>query len=340
MEFGVYSFGDLPPEKRGADAARERIDALLATAKLADDAGLSIFGLGEHHRSDYAVSSPTTVLAAIAAITKKIRLTSAVTILSSDDPVRVFQEFATLDLISSGRAEMMAGRGAFIESFPLFGQKLEDYDLLFNEKLDLLLELRDHEKINWKGHFRAALQDAEIAPRPLNKDMPIWIAAGGTPESARRAGRLGLPLNLATIGGEPKQFIPFFNLYKETYHASGHPADKLQIAISSHFHIAPDSQTARSEFYPYYRRYMFHNLPNRDRGWDVSPATFDALASPHGALFVGSPQEIIDKIAYEKEIFGHHRYLAQLDIGGLPFPLVARSIELIATKVMPVVKNL
>ena len=340
MEFGLYSFGDLPPEKRGAEAARERIDALLATAKLADEAGLSVFGLGEHHRSDYAVSSPTTVLAAIAAVTKQIRLTSAVTILSSDDPVRVFQEFATLDLLSSGRAEIMAGRGAFIESFPLFGQKLEDYDLLFNEKLDLLLKLRDHERLTWKGHFRAPLQDAEIAPRPLNKSMPIWIAAGGTPESARRAGRLGLPLNLATIGSEPSQFVPFFDVYKETYRASGHAENNMQMAISSHFHIASNSQTARSEFFPYYRRYLFHNLPNRDRGWDVSPANYEALARRRGALFVGSPQEIIDKIAYEKELFGHHRYLAQLDIGGLPFPLVARSIELIATKVMPVVKNL
>lgn len=337
MEIGIYTFGDLPADARGPQAARQRLQDILAAAKLADEAGLHVFGVGEHHRSDYAVSAHTVVLGAIAAVTRRIRLTSAVTILSSADPVRVFEDFATLDLLSGGRAELMAGRGAFVESFPLFGFELEDYEDLYNEKLALLLKLRSDERIHWQGEFRPALHGVEVAPRPLAGTLPVWIGAGGTPQSAVRAGQAGLPLNLANIGGEPARFKPFVELYRQTGLAAGHRADDLKVAISGHLHVQKDSQRAREEFFPHYTHYMRHNLPQRDVGWAISPEAYAQLASPRGSLFVGSPQEIADKILYEHALFGHQRFLAQIDIGGLPFAKVAQAIELLAGEVMPIV---
>lgn len=339
MEIGVYTFGDLPFGVSGAAAAQQRLQEIVAAARLADDAGLHVFGVGEHHRTDYAVSAHSVVLGAIASATQRIRLTSAVTILSSADPVRVFEEFATLDLLSGGRAEIMAGRGAFIESFPLFGFDLQDYDSLYEEKLDLLLQLNRNAQVTWRGRHRAALHQAEVAPRPLHGHMPIWIGAGGTPQSAVRAGQLGLPLNLANIGGQPAQFRPFIDLYRQTGLQAGHAPAQLQVAVSAHCHIQKDSQQAREQFYPHYKRYFKHNLPQRDRGWEMSRTDFEQLAGPRGCLFVGSPQEIIDKILYEHELFGHQRFLAQLDIGGLPYPQVAQSIELLATHVLPAVQK-
>lgn len=339
MEIGVYTFGDLPFGVSGAAASHQRMKDILAAAKLADQAGLHVFGVGEHHRTDYAVSAYSVVLGSIAAVTKQIRLSSAVTILSSADPVRVFEDFATLDQLSGGRAEIMAGRGAFIESFPLFGYDLQDYNSLYEEKLQLLLKLNREDRVTWHGKHRSALINAEVSPRPLNGPMPVWIAAGGTPQSAVRAGQLGLPLNLANIGGEPAQFQPFIDLYRQTGIESGYESGQLKVAISAHCHIHNDAQTARSEFYPYYKRYFKHNLPQRDRGYEMTPANFDRLSSPHGCLFVGSPAEIIDKILYEHELFGHQRFMAQLDIGGLPYASVARSIELLATKVLPAVQK-
>jgi len=338
MEIGIYTFGDLPAHARGPQAAQQRLQEIVAAAKLADEAGLHVFGVGEHHRSDYAVSAHTVVLGALAAATRNIRLTSAVTILSSADPVRVFEDFATLDLLSNGRAELMAGRGAFVESFPLFGFALQDYEALYNEKLELLLQLRDQERINWQGQFRPALGGVEVAPRPLNP-LPIWIGAGGTPQSAVRAGQAGLPLNLANIGGEPARFKPFIDLYRKTGLAAGHAAADLKVAVSGHLHVQKDSQRARDEFFPHYTHYMRHNLPQRDVGWAISPADYAQLASPRGSLFVGSPQEIADKILYEHELFGHQRFLAQIDIGGLPFAKVAQAIELLAGEVLPMVNN-
>lgn len=338
IDIGLYTFGDLPVGTTGPAAARQRLQEIVAAARLADEAGLHVFGVGEHHRSDYAVSAHAVVLAAIAAVTQRIRLTSAVSILSSADPVRVFQDFATLDLLSGGRAELMAGRGAFIESFPLFGHALPDYDALYEEKLGLLLQLRRDERVTWQGHFRPALHDAEIAPRPLGA-LPLWIAAGGTPQSAIRAGQLGLPLNLANIGGEPARFKPFIDLYRHTGLQAGHPAAQLQVAISGHLHVQRDSRHALDDFYPYYSRYMRHNLPQRDRGWEVSRRDYEFLASPRGSLFVGSPQQIADKILYEHELFGHQRFMAQLDIGGQPYAMVARSIELLATEVLPILRR-
>ena len=339
MEIGVYTFGDLPAVARGPQAGQQRLKEIVAAAKLADAAGLHVFGVGEHHRSDYAVSAHTVVLGAIAAVTRNIRLTSAVTILSSADPVRVFEDFATLDLLSEGRAELMAGRGAFVESFPLFGFALENYEALYNEKLELLLKLRTDERITWEGRFRAALGGVEVAPRPTSKPLPIWIGAGGTPQSAVRAGQAGLSLNLANIGGEPARFKPFIELYRKTGLAAGHAAEELKVAISGHLHVQKDSQRAREEFFPHYTHYMRHNLPQRDVGWAITQSDYAQLASPRGSLFVGSPQEIADKILYEHELFGHQRFLAQIDIGGMPFAKVAQAIELLAGDVLPTVRR-
>ena len=339
MEIGIYTFGDLPAGARGPQAAQQRIEEIVAAAKLADDAGLHVFGVGEHHRSDYAVSAHTVVLGAIAAVTRNIRLTSAVTILSSADPVRVFEDFATLDLLSGGRAELMAGRGAFVESFPLFGFELQDYEALYNEKLELLLKLRSNERISWDGKFRPALDGVEVAPRPVSKKLPVWIGAGGTPQSAVRAGQAGLPLNLANIGGEPARLKPFIDLYRKTGLAAGYGHDELKVAISGHLHVQKESQRAREEFFPHYTHYMRHNLPQRDVGWAISKSDYAQLASPRGSLFVGSPQEIADKILYEHELFGHQRFLAQIDIGGMPFAKVAEVIELLAGDVLPIVRQ-
>lgn len=338
MEIGIYTFGDLPAGARGPQAAQQRLKEIVAAAKLADEAGLHVFGVGEHHRSDYAVSAHTVVLGAIAAVTRNIRLTSAVTILSSADPVRVFEDFATLDLLSEGRAELMAGRGAFVESFPLFGFALENYEALYNEKLELLLKLRTDECITWEGRFRPALGGVEVAPRPTQQ-LPIWIGAGGTPQSAVRAGQAGLPLNLANIGGEPARFKPFIDLYRKTGLAAGHAAEDLKVAISGHLHVQRDSQRAREAFFSHYSHYMRHNLPQRDVGWAITQSDYAQLASPRGSLFVGSPQEIADKILYEHELFGHQRFLAQIDIGGMPFAKVAQAIELLAGDVLPTVRR-
>lgn len=339
MEIGLYTFGDLPVGTRGPDASRRRLLEIVEAAKLADQAGLSVFGIGEHHRPDYTISAPVAIMGAIAAVTKDIRITTAVTILSSSDPVRIFEELATIDLLSSGRAELTVGRGAFIESFPLFGYDLTDYDALYEEKLDLLLKISASDAITWQGRFRPALNNVEIAPRPYVAKPPIWIGAGGTPESAIRAGRAGVPLNLANIGGEPARFRPFIDLYRKSFEEAGHDGTGLKVGISSHLHVQKNSQAALDEFYPHYARYIGHNLPNGDNGWKVSRADYERLASSRGALFVGSPQQIIDKILYEFEMFRHDRFMAQIDIGGLPFGKVADTIELLATEVLPVVRK-
>ncbi|EHS49482.1 Luciferase-like, subgroup [Rhizobium sp. PDO1-076] len=339
MEIGLYTFGDLPVGTRGPEASKRRLLEIVEAAKLADQAGLCVFGIGEHHRPDYTISVPVAIMGAIAAVTKDIRITTAVTILSSSDPVRIFEELATIDLLSSGRAELTVGRGAFIESFPLFGYDLKDYDALYEEKLDLLLKISASDAITWQGRFRPALNNVEIAPRPYVAKPPIWVGAGGTPESALRAGRAGVPLNLANIGGEPARFRPFIDLYRRSFHESGHDPAGLKVGISSHLHVQKNSQAALDDFYPHYARYIGHNLPNGDNGWKVSRADYERLASPHGALFVGSPQQIIDKILYEHEMFRHDRFMAQIDIGGLPFGKVADAIELLATEVLPVVRK-
>lgn len=340
MELGLYTFADVQPGDGPGNAMRthERISHLLEEIKLADQSGLDVFGVGEHHRPDYTVSSPAVVLGAAAMITKKIKLASAVTVLSSDDPVRVFQDFATVDQLSDGRAEIMAGRGSFIESFPLFGYDLRDYDELFSEKLELLLALNEKEKLSWKGKHRPSFENLSIYPRPYQSSLPVWIAAGGTPASAVRAAVLGLPLALAIIGGLPEQFVSFINLYRNQFIKQGHDSSKLQIGINSHVYVADDSQHAADEFYPSYAAMM--NKIGKERGWQgLTRQQFDYSRSQKGALVVGSPQQVIDKILYEHELFGNTRFLAQMSMGDMPHDKVMRSIELFATKVAPVVRQ-
>lgn len=341
MELGVYTFGELVPHFRTGETltARQRIAGILTAARLADESGLDVFAVGEHHRLDMAISAPAVVLAAIAQATARIRLASAVTILSTSDPVLVFEDFATLDLVSNGRAEIIAGRGAFVESFPLFGYDLKDYDALFAEKIELLWQLNKSERITWDGKFRPALRDAQISPRPVQEEIPIWIGVGGTPESAIRAGRLGAPMMLAIIGGAPAQFKPLVDLYRQTGVEAGHALSELKVGVSSHFHVQKDSQKARAEFYPYYANYFAVISRSRGREIHFSSADFERLAGLGGAVFVGSPQEIIDKILYQHELFNHSRFLGQFDIGGLPYAKAIESIELLAAEVAPVIRR-
>ena len=338
MELGIYTFAETTPDPTTGQtiSSAQRLRDLIEEIELADQVGLDVFGVGEHHRPDFAVSAPAIVLAAAAERTKRIRLTSAVTVLSSDDPVRVFQQFATLDLLSGGRAEIMAGRGSFIESFPLFGYDLEDYDALFAEKLDLLLKLRDSERITWAGEHRAPLQELGVYPRPLQNPLPVWIAVGGTPASATRAGALGLPMALAIIGGQPERFAPFAEIHRRAALQAGHSVPAL--SINSHGYIAETSQQASDEAFPPFAATM--DKIGRERGWPpMTQQQFEASRTLRGANFVGSPQEVIEKILFQYEIFGHERFLVQFSVGTLPHNKIMRSIELFGTEVAPVVRR-
>lgn len=339
MELGLHTFGDvgIKPGDGGASPA-ERLRNLMEEMTLADQAGLDVFALGEHHRPDYAISAPVVPLAAAAALTKNIRLSSAVTVLSSDDPVRVFQQFATLDLLSGGRAEIMAGRGSFIESFPLFGYDLSDYDVLFTEKLELLLKIRDSERVTWTGNVRPAIRDRGVYPRPLQHPLPIWIAVGGTPQSVVRAGTLGLPLAIAIIGGEPARFASLADLYRQAATRAGHDASKLPTSINVHGFVAETSQEAADAFYGPQAEVM--NRIGRERGWGpTSRAHFDQARGLRGALFVGSPAEVTDKILANHEHFRNDRILIQMAIGAMPHQKVMRAIELFGVKVAPAVRK-
>lgn len=340
MELGLITFADMEPETlpgRGING-HQRIQDLMEEIKLADQLGLDVFGIGEHHRPDYAVSSPAIILAAAAMVTKNIKLSSAVTVLSSDDPVRVFQNFSEVDLLSNGRAEIMAGRGSFIESFPLFGYDLEDYDELFTEKLDLLIKLNQTEEINWKGKHRASIDNRGVYPRPYQSKLPIWLAAGGTPASAVRAATLCLPLMLAIIGGMPEQFVPFINLYKEIAKKVGRDMSQLPFGVNNHMYVGEDSQKAADEFFPYYATMM--NRVGRDRGWPpLSRQQFEYSRSPKASLMVGSVQQVIDKILYEHEIFGNTRFFAQASVGNVPHNMIMKSIELFGDKVAPLIRK-
>jgi probable LLM family oxidoreductase len=340
MELGLHTFGDVDALAldKGAEGAR-RIRDLLEEIELADQVGLDVFGLGEHHRPDYVVSSPAVVLAAAAARTKTIRLTSAVSVLSSDDPVRVYQQFSTLDLISNGRAEIMAGRGSFIESFPLFGHDLGDYEQLFTEKLDLLLAIRDEEIVTWsEGQLRPAINGRGVYPRPLQDPLPVWIAVGGTPQSVARAGALGLPLAVAIIGGEYPRFAPFFNLYREAARRAGQDAAKLKTSINVHGFIADTTEAAAEQFYGPQAEVM--NRIGRERGWGpTSRAHFDQSRGPLGNLFVGEPELVAEKIIAAHKVFGMDRFLLQMAIGPMPHDQVMRGIELYGTKVAPIVRK-
>ena len=334
FEIGIFSFGELTRDANGAPIpAAERIEQLLRWAEVADQAGLDVFGVGEHHRDDFAVSSPQMVLAAAAARTERIRLTSTVSVLSSADPVRLFEDFATLDLISNGRAELTAGRGAYIESFPLFGQDLGHYDEYFSDRLDLLLKIRAENPVTWSGTTRPALSNAGVWPRPVQDELPVWIAVGGTPESVVRAGSLGLPMYLAILGS-PERFVPLAELYRRSAAEAGLAPNRL--GVTSHLYVGTDSQSAREEFYPHYSGYIAQNMPRAGRlDWDG----FKLWAAPKGALMVGSPAEIVDKILWEHEILGHSRFLAQVGLGGLDQARTLRSIELLASEVLPEVRR-
>ena len=334
MELGLYTFADVGP---GSDPAR-RMRELVEEIELADRVGLDVFGVGEHHRPDYAVSSPAVALAAAATRTENIRLSSAVTVLSSDDPVRVFQDFATLDLISGGRAEIMAGRGSFIESFPLFGYDLGDYNELFAEKLELLLRLRGSERVTWSGRHRAPLEDVGVYPRPVQDPLPVWIAVGGTPQSVVRAALLGLPLAIAIIGGQPENFAPLVRLYRQAAEEAGHDPAGLPVSINSHAYVAETSQGASDEYFPTYAAMM--NRIGRERGWGpMGRRQFEAGRSPRGALLVGSPEEVVEKILYGHGLFGNERFMAQISVGALPHEKVMRAIELFGTEVAPAVRK-
>lgn len=340
MEIGICTFADIGthPVTRQVITPHQRLLNLVEEIELADQLGLDVFAIGEHHRPDYAVSAPAVVMAAAAVKTGTIRLSSGVTVLSSDDPVRVFQQFATVDLLSSGRAEIMAGRGSFIESFPLFGYDLNDYDELFSEKLDLLLQLNKGEKITWKGRHTQSINNLGVYPRPLQPQLPIWIAVGGTPESVIRAAEHGLPMMLAIIGGMPARFAPYARLYRDVYAKAGHSPEGLRIGINSHTYIADTSQQARDEFFPTYAEVM--TRIGRERGWGgMSRADFDAATGPQGHLLVGSPEQVIDKILYEHSLFGHSRFLAQMSIGALPHTQVMKAIELLGTRVAPAIRK-
>jgi probable LLM family oxidoreductase len=331
VEIGVYSFAEL----RGAIDPEQRMRHLMEEVALADEVGLDVFGVGEHHRPDFAVSAPAVVLAAAAVRTSRIRMTSAVTVLSSDDPVRVLEEFATVDLLSNGRGEIMAGRGSFIESFPLFGYDLADYDELFAEKLDLLLALRGGEPVTWSGKHRAALDRVAVHPRPVQQPLPVWVAVGGNPASAARAGMLGLPMALAIIGGMPERFVPFADVHRKAAAEAGH--DRPRLSINSHGYLADTAEQAADEFYPAYAEMM--TSIGRERGWSpMRRPDFDALRTRRGALVVGSVDDVVEKILFQHELFGHDRFLMQTSVGDLPHHRALRSIELLGTKVAPAVR--
>ena len=336
MEIGLYTFAELTPHPVTGETVGvpERMRDLIEEAELADQAGLDVYAVGEHHRPDFASSAPAVVLAAMAERTSRVRLSSAVTVLSSDDPVRVFQTFATVDLLSGGRAEIMAGRGSFIESFPLFGYDLDDYDELFAEKLDLLLAIRASEKVTWSGRLRAPIDDRGVYPRPIQNPLPVWIAVGGTPRSVARAGTLGLPLALAIIGGMPERFSQLADLHREAARQAGHAPPPL--GINSHGYIADTSQKAADESYRPFATMM--DRIGRERGWPpMTREQFDASRGLRGANFVGSPQEVVEKILFQHEIFGHQRFLLQSSVGTMPHNQVMRSIELLGTVVAPAV---
>ncbi len=338
MELGIYTFAENTPDPVSGHtlSAAERVRNLLEEIELADQQGLDVFGVGEHHRPDFVASTPAIVLAAAAARTKTIRLTSAVTVLSSDDPIRVFQDFATVDLLSEGRAEIMVGRGSFIESFPLFGYDLSEYDMLFAEKLDLLLKVRAQEHVTWSGKHRASLNGEGVYPRSVQDPLPIWVAVGGTPASAVRAGSLGLPLALAIIGGMPERFAPFAELHRRAAQEAGH--GHVPMSINAHGYIAETSQQAINEAFPPFAATM--NRIGKERGWPpMSRDQFEASCTLRGANFVGSAQQVIDKILFQHEIFGHERVLIKFSVGTMPHAQLMRSIELFGTEVAPIIRR-
>lgn len=340
MELGIGMFGDLHINKQGEiQPTGQRLKELIEEIKLMDEVGLDFYGIGEHHRPDYAVSSPEIILAAAATVTKNIKLGSAVSVLSSSDPVKLYQSFATIDLISDGRAELMAGRGSFTESFPLFGYSLADYDDLFEEKLDLLVKINKSERISWKGKFRPALVDQQVLPRAVNNHLNIWVAVGGTPESVVRAARHGLPVIFAIIGGSPVHFKPLFNYYKEAYQHFGHDMKNFKVGVHMHSFFGEDSKQTADSYYPVYSAQM--DRVGRSRGWaPYERPQYDAGRSSNGHLVIGDAGEAIDKILQMHEMFGLTRFSAHMDVGGPSHESLMKSIEIFGTKIAPKVREL
>jgi probable LLM family oxidoreductase len=338
MEIGVFSFVELMPDPVTGEriSPEQRFRELMEQIALADQLGLAVFGVGEHHRPDLIASAPAVVLAAAAARTERIRLSSAVSVISTDDPVRVFEEFATLDLLSGGRAEIMAGRGSFTESFPLFGYDLKEYDELFDEKLRLLLEVREREVVRWSGTHRAPIDGMGVYPRPVQEPLPVWVAVGGAPESAFRAGTLGLPMALAIIGGMPERFSAFAELHRDAARqASVDPVPAL--SINSHGYLADTYERAVEESFPYVASMM--NRIGRERGWQpMTREQYEAGATLRGAYFVGTPEQVVEKILFQHRIFHHDRFSLQFSIGPVPHAKVMRCIELLGTQVVPAVR--
>ncbi len=339
MQIGIDSFAAAYDDASLAVSPSDRLRNLVEQIEFADQVGLDVFGIGEHHRREYLDSAPAVILGAAAARTQRIRLTSAVTVLSSADPVRVFQNFATLDLLSQGRAEMVVGRGSFIESFPLFGLKLEDYDSLFAEKLDLLLKIRENEHVHWSGKHRAALTGQGVYPRPVQNPLPIWLGVGGTPQSFARAGALGLPLMVAIIGGETRRFRPLIDLYRETGKRFGYSPDRLRVGVHALGYVAPTKQEASDDFFPGYARAVASVA--KERGWPaVTRADFDAQLTPEGALLVGNAEEVVEKIVRHSEALGGiSRLTFQMNAASLPHAKLMRAIESIGTRVAPAVRE-
>jgi len=339
MELGIGMFGDLQINAKGEiQPAQQRLQEIIEEIKLMDEVGLDFYGIGEHHRPDYAVSSPEIILAAAATVTKNIKLSSAVSVLSSSDPVKLYQNFATIDLISNGRAELMAGRGSFIESFPLFGYNLQDYDELYEEKLELLLKINSEKKVNWKGNFRPSLVNQEVLPRAVNDHLKIWVAVGGTPESVERAGRLGLPVMFAIIGGQPIQFKPLFDYYKKVYQAYGHDMAKFEVGVHVHSLFGENSQDISDYYFPLYSAQM--NRIGKTRGWaPFQRNQFEAGRSTDGALIIGDANQSVDKILAMEETFGLTRFSAHMDVGGPSHKAMMKSIEIFGNEIAPAVRK-
>ena len=339
MELGIGMFGDLQINANGEiQPAQQRLQEIIEEIKLMDEVGLDFFGMGEHHRPDYAVSSPEIILAAASTVTKKIKLGSAVSVLSSSDPVKLYQNFATVDLISNGRAELMAGRGSFIESFPLFGYNLQDYDELYEEKLELLLKINSEQKLSWKGKFRPELVNQTVLPRAVNDLLKIWVAVGGTPESVLRAGKFGLPVMFAIIGGDPSQFKPLFDYYKKVYTGYGHDLNKFEVGVHMHSFFGANSKEIADYYYPLYSAQM--NRIGKSRGWPpYQKNQFDAGRSKNGALIISDANEAVDKILAMQELFGLTRFSAHMDVGGPSHNAMMKSIEIYGEKIAPKVRE-
>lgn len=339
MELGISMFGDIHVNEKGiAEPMGKRLKEMMEEIRLMDELGLDFFGIGEHHRPEYAVSAPEIILAAAATITKQIKLGSAVSVLSSADPIRLYQQYSSIDLLSDGRAELVVGRGSFTESFPLFGFDLSQYEILFEEKLDLLLQINQQQPISWKGSFRKPLVKQEIYPRASTELLNMWIAVGGTPESVLRAGKYGLPIIFAIIGGSPAQFQPLFDYYRKAYTHYKHPAENMQLGVHMHAFFGENSQQIADYYYPYYASQM--NRIGRQRGWSPYERTqYDHGRGPNGALIIGDANEAIDKILQLQELFGLTRFAAHMDVGGPSHASMMKSIEIFGEKVAPKVRE-